>query len=33
MERISVMYHRKPGYDIVFTHSFDELPTELVAFE
>ncbi|MGN1197793.1 MAG: 3-dehydroquinate synthase [Acetatifactor sp.] len=33
MERISVMYHRKPGYDIVFTHSFDELPTELEAFE
>ena len=33
MERISVMYHRKPGYDIVFTHSIDELPTELEAFE
>ncbi|MGN0401097.1 MAG: 3-dehydroquinate synthase [Acetatifactor sp.] len=29
MERLSVLYNRKPCYDIVFTQSFDELPTEL----
>lgn len=29
MERLPILYNRKPCYDIVFTRSFDELPAEL----
>lgn len=32
-ERMTVMYQRKPSYDIVFTKSFDELIPELTAFD
>jgi 3-dehydroquinate synthase len=31
-ERVSVLYNKKPCYDIVFTQSFDELWPELVPF-
>lgn len=31
MERLPILYNRKPCYDIVFTRTFDELPTELEA--
>lgn len=31
-ERLSVLYNKKPCYDIVFTRSFDELWQELTAF-
>lgn len=31
MERLPVLYNRKPCYDIVFTRTFDELPAELEA--
>lgn len=31
MERLPILYNRKPCYDIVFTRSFDELPAELEA--
>lgn len=29
MERLPILYNRKPCYDIVFTRTFDELPAEL----
>lgn len=29
MERLPILYNKKPCYDIVFTRSFDELPAEL----
>lgn len=31
-ERLSVLYNKKPCYDIIFTQSFDELWQELAAF-
>ena len=31
MERLPILYNRKPCYDIVFTRTFDELPAELEA--
>lgn len=33
MERLPILYNRKPCYDIVFTRTFDELPSELEALE
>lgn len=32
-ERLPVLYNKKPCYDIVFSHSFEELPQELKGLE
>ena len=32
-ERLPVLYNKKPCYDIVFSHSFEELPQELEGLE